>query len=322
VSRLHVLLYGLGPIGLGIGEILVARGYEIAGAVDIDPHKTGLPVAEFLTGAPSQVVISPSAETLSAADVDLVIHSTQSHLRQVRGQLLPLLNAGWDVISTCEELAYPWYHHPDDAGLLDRLAMERGVRLLGTGVNPGFVMDLLPLVLTAPCREVTRVAVTRVADAAQRRLPLQRKVGAGLSPEDFAAGVSGGRIAHVGLPQSVAMIAAGLGWRLAEIQETIEPVIGSEGLVRGLHQVCTGRIDAEPEAIRLDLTIAVGAEDPRDEVRIEGRPPLQATIVGGVQGDQATCAIVANAIPKLLAAPPGLRVASELPAHAPSGRPG
>ncbi len=308
----RIIHYGLGPIGLGIGEILLTRGYEIVGAVDVDPDKTGRPLAAFLPGAPEGLLIVPAAEALHSVGADLVIHSTQSRLDQVKGQVLPLLTAGWNVISTCEELAYPWHHHPDDAALLDRVAEQRGVRLLGTGVNPGFVMDLLPLVLAAPCRDVDRIVVTRVVDAAQRRLPLQRKVGAGLAPEDFAAGVSGGRLAHVGLPQSAAMIAAGMGWHLTGIHETIEPVLSSEGVVRGLHQQCTGTADTSA-AIVLDLTIAVGAEEPRDEIRIDGVPPLRATIHGGVQGDQATCAIVANAIPRLSTAPPGLLTAVELP---------
>ncbi|MGH2347996.1 MAG: hypothetical protein ACRDFT_00860 [bacterium] len=174
-------------------------------------------------------------------------------------------------------------------------------------MNPGFVMDLLPVILTMPCREVSGITVTRVVDAGRRRLPLQRKVGAGLTPEEFAAGVDAGRIAHVGLPESVAMIADALGWPPQTIEEAIYPVLGSDGIVRGLHQVCRS------QAIVLDLTMAVGAADPRDEVRIDGTPPIHATIASGVQGDQATCAIVANTIPRLLAAPPGLLTAVDIP---------
>ena len=314
MGRPRVVSYGLGPIGLGVAEILLQRGYEFAGAVDTDPAKAGRPLRELLPGAPSGVVIAPSIGDLRGHGADVVVHSTQSRLHHVLPQLHPLLEAEWNVISTCEELSYPWYGYPDDARDLDRSARAHGVRLLGTGVNPGFVMDLLPVVLTMPCREVRRITVTRVVDARQRRLPLQRKVGAGLSPDEFAAGVAAGRIAHVGLPESVAMLAAAVGWAVDSITETIDPVLDAEGVVRGLHQICRGIMRGQTASIMLDLTMAVGADDPRDEIRIDGVPPIHATIHGGVQGDQATCAIVANTLPRLLAAPPGLVTAIELPA--------
>jgi hypothetical protein len=307
VPRLRVLLYGLGPIGLGIADIVLQRGYNIVGAVDTDPAKSGRPLRELLPGAAANLAIASSAAEARGGAVDVVIHSTQSHLRSVMPQLLPLLEAGWNVLSTCEELSYPWQRHPEDAARLDHAARTRGARVLGTGVNPGFVMDLLPVILTMPCREVRGITVTRVVDAGQRRLPLQRKVGAGLTPDEFAVGVAAGRIAHVGLPESAAMIAAAVGWPPQPIEESVEPVLGSDGLVRGLHQVCRS------PAIVLDLTMALGAADPRDEIRIDGAPPLHAMIPGGVQGDQATCAIVANTIPRLLAAGPGLLTAVELP---------
>lgn len=307
VPPLRILLYGLGPIGLGIADIVLQRGYEVVGAVDSDPAKAGRPLRDLLPAAPANLAVVPAIADMRDAGIDVVIHSTQSHLQAVLPQLLPLLGAGWNVISTCEELSFPWSAHPQDAARLDAAARTHGARVLGTGVNPGFIMDLLPVILTMPCREVTGITVTRVVDAGRRRLPLQRKVGAGLTAEEFAAGVAAGRIAHVGLPESAAMIAAALGWAPQAIEESIAPVIGSDGAVRGLHQVCRSG------SIVLDLTIAIGVDDPRDEIRITGTPPVHAVIAGGVQGDLATCAIVANTIPRLPAAAPGLLTALDLP---------
>lgn len=311
VSRARIIQYGLGPIGLGIAEIVLERGYRIVGAIDIDPAKSGRRLADLLPGASPDIIIAGSPSAALSTRADLVVHSTQSRLAQVASQLSQLVEAGLNVISTCEELAFPWYHHPHEASTLDRLARMHEVTVVGLGVNPGFVMDALPVILTAPCRRVERIHVERVVDLGRRRVPLQQKVGMGLSPEAFRRGVSEGRLAHVGLPQSAAWIAQALGWTLSGIDESIDPVIGTDGTVQGIHQVCQGMREGTA-VITLDLTMAVDVA-PHDTVTIDGAPPIRATIRGGIHGDQATCAIAANAIPSALAAPPGLLVATQLP---------
>ncbi|MGQ0568683.1 MAG: dihydrodipicolinate reductase [Armatimonadota bacterium] len=284
-------------------------------AIDIDPQKAGRDLGTLLGLDPLGVSVTADAAAALTRGPQVVLHSTQSHLAQVTSQILACIEAGACVVSTCEELAFPWRHHPVDARRIDEAAKARGVTVVGVGVNPGFVMDLLPIVLTGPCRDVRAVRVTRVVDAGQRRLPLQRKVGAGLEQAAFEEGVAAGRIGHVGLAESVAMIADALGWALEEIREEIEPVlVGTE--VRGLHQVATGLHDGRP-GITLDLTMAVGAPHPRDTVVIEGEPALHVTAAGGIHGDVATCAIAVNAIPRVLAAPPGLTTVHRLnPIHA------
>lgn len=320
VSSASVIVFGLGPIGVGIAEVALDHGHRIVGAVDIDPRKAGRLLSELVRGA-GLVPVERTIDGLLNSGADAVLHSTQSHLVQVMPQFVPLLDAGLNVISTCEELAYPWYHHPQEAALLDRLARDRGARIVGLGVNPGFVMDVLPVVLTAPCRRVDRITVERVVDVGLRRVPLQKKVGVGMTVDAFRQGVSEGTMGHVGLPQSVAMIAAALGWTLEEISESIEPEVDASGLVQGLRQVCRGS-QAGDAVIVLDLTMATGIEHPRDFVRIEGVPPVVAEIPGGIHGDVATWAIVVNAIPRVLAAASGLRIATELLAAPPrSGAP-
>lgn len=311
-TQATVVSYGLGPIGSGIAGLALDRGYRIVSAVDISPDKAGRDLGALLGRAEMGVTVTADIAAALACRPQVVLHSTQSHIPQVMPQLLACVEAGACVVSTCEELAFPWYRYATEAGRLDEAARAHGVTVVGVGVNPGFVMDLLPIVLTAPCRVVRAVRVARVVDAGLRRKPLQRKVGDGLDRAAFEKGVADGRIGHVGLAESVAMIAEALGWPLDSIGEVIEPVM--EGAtVRGLHQVADG-LRRQESVISLDLTMAVGAQNPRDAVTIEGEPPIAMTVAGGIHGDVATCAVTVNAIPIVLAAPPGLTAVHRLPA--------
>ncbi len=312
MNAITVAHYGIGPIGLGIAGLVLDRGYRVVAAFDIDPEKVGCDLGTLLDRAPLGTAVTNNVAAALATGPRVVFHSTQSHLVQVTPQLLTIIEAGVSVISTCEELAFPWYHHAADAHRIDDAAKARGVTVVGLGVNPGFVMDLLPIVMTAPCREIRAIHVTRVVDAGLRRLPLQRKVGAGMTRAEFEDGVAAGRIGHVGLKESVAMIADALGWTLEAIDERIEPVLDGSNTVRGLHQVATGLCGGRP-AVMLDLTMAVAAPSPRDAVTIEGDPPITMTVAGGIHGDVATCALAVNALPRVLAAPPGLMMVHRLP---------
>jgi 4-hydroxy-tetrahydrodipicolinate reductase len=309
---LRVVQYGVGAIGLEVARILLDRPrFHLIGAVDVAPEKRGRDLGELLDREPLRIPVTPDAQV--ALDADMVVHTTQSHLNQVEGQLLELFAAGANVVSTCEELAYPWFHHAEGARRLDEAARKHRVTVTGVGVNPGFAMDLLPVVLTAPCRSVERIIVERRVDAGARRLPLQRKAGLGLTEEDFRDRVASGTMGHVGLLHSVAMIAAALGWTLDAITDRVEPVMMAGGSqVAGLQQVAYG-IDGGIERIRLELTMAVGVDAPVDRVQIDGEPSFVTEIAGGLHGDVATCAIAANAIPVVWAAPPGLRTVIDLP---------
>jgi hypothetical protein len=321
----RVVCYGLGPIGLGIARLALARsGVEVVGAVDVDPQKVGRDLGELLGGPASGVAVSDDpAATIGAGRPEVVLHATSSALSQVAPQLLAIAQSGANVVSTCEELAYPWTAHPQLAAELDAAGRRAGVTLLGTGVNPGYAMDALPLTLTAPCAAVRGVHVLRVVDAGKRRGPLQRKIGAGLTAEQFAAGVRAGTIRHVGLPESLHMLATSLGWHLDRSDDTIEPVIAEQpvvtefvdvqpGQVAGVRQLARGFIGGR-EVLSLELRMYVGAADPQDTVAIDGDPPVQMTIAGGLHGDVATAALVVNAIPSVIRAAPGLGSMAEVP---------
>jgi 4-hydroxy-tetrahydrodipicolinate reductase len=260
---------------------------------------------------------------LKRVSADVAVLCTSSSAKGIRPQVLALLKRRVHVVTTCEELAFP---RPESQGVfkeIDKAAAARKVSVLSTGVNPGFAMDALPLMLTAPCARVTRVSVTRVVDAGTRRLPLQRKVGAGLNLHQFRRAMTEGTVRHVGLVESVYMIAGALGWKMEKVEETLEPAIAPRdldteylripaGAAAGIKQSARGWRDGEM-AISLDLQMYVGAEAPRDHVLIDGVPPIDVTIAGGVAGDAATAAIVVNSIPKVMSARAGLLTMHDLP---------
>lgn len=321
---LRIIQYGVGPIGSAIVRVLLERtGATIIGAIDIAADKVGRDLGEVVGVSPLGVLVSDRADEVLARKADVVVHSTSSYFEHVFDQLLACVRAGSHVVSTCEELAYPFRKYPELARRLDEEAKAAGVAVLGTGVNPGFVMDKLVLTLATVCQRIERVFVRRVVDASQRRLPLQRKIGAGMTVEEFREAVKAGRIRHVGLPESVALIADGLGIEVETISETIEPILAEEevrteylhvraGQVAGVRQIGRG-LAGDQERIHLDLQMYVCAKEPMDEIRLFGTPDLCARIPGGTHGDLATAAVVVNSIPLLVHASPGLRTVIDLP---------
>ncbi len=301
------------------------RALEITGAIDSDPAKAGRDLGEVAgaADAPWGVKILADAGEALGKPADVVIHSTSSYLKDVASQLAACIEAGCCVVSTCEELAYPWRKHPELSAKLDAAAKEEGVALVGTGVNPGFVMDKLLLTLSAVAQRVDSARSVRIVDASKRRQPLQKKIGAGMTPEEFRERVAAGAIKHHGLPESVAMVADGLGFALDQITETIEPVIAEEavqteflrverGQVAGVHQIARG-VGGGAEKIFMELQMYVGAKNPSDTVTLAGEPNIIMTVPGGTHGDIATAAVAVNAIPIILAASAGLRTGRDLP---------
>ena len=323
---LRVVVSGLGPIGQGVARLLLrTEGLQVVGATDVSPSLAGQDLGVIL-GLPKKLRIKVEREParlLRKTKADLAVLCTASSIRDIKPQVAEFLKRGMNVVSTCEELAFPVPRNASAFRELDKLARRKKVRVLGTGVNPGYAMDALALMLTAPCARVNRVSVTRVVDAGARRLPLQRKIGAGLNLNQFRRALTEGTVRHVGLVESVHMIAAGLGWKLQRVDENVEPAIAPRdldteylrvpaGAAAGIHQSARGYRDGEL-AISLDLQMYVGAESPRDHVLVDGDPPIDATIAGGVAGDVATAAMVVNVIPKVLASPPGVLTMRDLP---------
>ncbi len=326
-ERIRVLQYGLGPIGCALARLAAQRpGLELVGAVDIAPDLQGKDLGEVLEIGRSLgvKVMADAALALRQARPHVVLHATGSYLPAVKDQLLGIIEAGAHVVSTCEELSYPFYRHPALSGELDRAAQERGVALLGTGVNPGFVMDKLVATLLTACTKVDRIDVHRVVDAAGRRGPLQRKVGAGMSVAEFQSLADANKIGHVGLPESAYMLADVLRLpRERKLVEELKPKVAERevrtrfvhvlpGQVAGVDQTAVVLVDGK-EIIRLHLEMYVGAPRPVDRVLIEGTPRLEMAITTGVHGDVATAAVSVNCVPLLSGLKPGLRTMLDVP---------
>jgi 4-hydroxy-tetrahydrodipicolinate reductase len=318
--------YGLGPIGVAVARQVAARpGFKIVGGIDIDPSKVGRDIGDLIgtTRRLGVKVSNDPAKAIKAAKPDIVVLCTTSSVKSALPQIETVLKTKTPVLSTAEELTYPTYTHVRQARQIDTLARKAKVAVLATGVNPGFAMDALPIALTAVCERVDRVSVTRVLDARLRRLRFQQKVGAGLTTEQFQKQVEEGYVRHVGLTESIAMIADALGWTLDRISDDVQPklatvTISSEflavdpGYVCGILQEAIGYRKGEP-AIRLRFEACLGAPETFDAIEIDGSPRLSVKIPGGIHGDVATASIVVNSIPKVLDAAPGLHTMRDMP---------
>jgi 4-hydroxy-tetrahydrodipicolinate reductase len=307
--------------------LLEKEGVEIVGAIDIAKDKVGKDLGEVL-GINKKVGVKVSDDVdavLSKTKPDIAIHTTSSFMKDTYQQLASLIKHGVKVISTCEELSNPYYTEPKIAKELDALAKKHGVTVLGTGINPGFLMDTLVITLTAVCQKIEKIEAVRVMNAATRRLPFQKKIGAGLTIEEFQKKIESGQITgHVGLQQSIALIADALAWKLDKIvAEPVEPVIAKKpvesehikvmaGQAAGLRQRAKGIIKNK-EAIVLDFQAYIGAEEEYDAITIHGIPNIKQKIQPCVHGDIGTVAMVVNAIPKVIKAPPGLLTMKDLP---------
>jgi hypothetical protein len=328
MKKVQVVCYGLGAVGCLIAKFLLEKkGVQIVGAIDIAEDKVGKDLGElFELDRKLGIPVSNNIETvMSKANCDVIVHATDSHLKDVYEQIAPLAKYGANVVSTCEELAYPYVSEPALTKKLDTLATKHGVAFLGTGINPGFLMDTLVITLTGLCQRIERVKVERVINAATRRIPFQKKIGVGMSINEFKEKIAEKEITgHVGLEQSIGMIATALRWELDKIKvESVEPIIaGSDvesksikvkkGQVSGLKQTARGVLEGK-EVVTLKFQAYIGAEDEYDSIAIDGVPPIYQKISPCVHGDLATVAVVVNSIPKILKASPGLLTMKDLP---------
>ena len=326
MSIIRVAHCGLGPVGAAVVQQMARRGgFKSVGGIDIDPAKVGRDLGD-VAGLTRRlgVKVSPDvSRTLKATRPDVVVLCTSSTIKTALPQIETILKSKTPIVATTEELAYPGYTHVRMARRIHAWAKRARVGVLATGVNPGFAMDALPIMVTAVCERVDRVVVNRVQDARSRRLPFQQKIGAGLTTEQFQRQVDEGSVRHVGFTESIAMIGDALGWRLDRITDDVQPkiaaaTISSEflavdpGYVSGIIQDGVGYRNGQP-VIRLHMEAYLGAPESYDSIDIEGSPGLSVRIPGGIHGDIATASIVVNSIPKVLDAAPGLHTMRDLP---------
>lgn len=323
---LRVVQIGLGPLGQKLVRSVSERsGIKIVAAVDPAPDKAGkdlgtLCSSQSLTG----ITVGKNLKfALKGKKADVAVITTVSSLKVIEKQIEEVAKKGLDIVSTCEELSFPWQTHPKIAKRIDRMCKKHGVACAGTGVNPGFLMDYLPCVLSSVCQKVTRIKVTRIQDASHRRVPFQQKIGAGLTRDEFKVKEAEGTVRHVGLVESMHMIAESMGWALDRTTERLKPVIAGrmitsgytkikKGGVCGVEQISQGYM-GKKEVIRLHFRAAVGEDESSDTIEISGNPAIKSVIPGGVNGDTATIAITLNTLRSISAVKPGLKTMLDLP---------
>jgi len=326
-QRVRVVQFGLGPIGQALArEALQNAGLDLVGVVDRSPGVAGKPLEDFLgpEGHGLPRVVPNLGDLPLPAPPRVVLHATGSRLPQILPQIEEILSSGYHCVSSCEELSFPYLHHANLAARLDALAREHRVGVVGAGVNPGFVLDLLPAILSTACRRVDRVRAARLVDVTKRREPLQRKVGLGLSLDAYRTKeLAEGGLGHVGLGESAALLGSALGWEHGEVTESSEPVIADRevragdllippGGVLGTRTRSSLFLERE-ERISLQVTLAAGVEFQEDRIQLEGDPPLLLTISGGVPGDSATASILVGVARRIVGVPPGLHTVLTLP---------
>jgi 4-hydroxy-tetrahydrodipicolinate reductase len=334
--KFNVIQVGLGPMGKLITNLLLARtNINLISAVDINPELAGKNLSEYYElHDNSDIVIQSNLESiLSKKEVDVIIIATSSSLEKVAPLIKQSIKSKTNVITICEELSYPFQYYPELSSELDELAKSNDVSIVGTGINPGYLMDLLPIAVTAPCQEVKSIKVMRMMNSGKRREPFQRKIGTGLTTEEFHKKISEKEITgHVGLTQSIQMILAALDLEYDEITEYPPKEITTEkefttsygekvpkGYVCGLRSIAIAK-KRDKDVVFLDFTAYAGEHEEFDSVEIEGIPNIYQKIIGGVHGDIGTAAMVVNLIPKIIEAKSGLLTMKDLPVPCYTGK--
>ncbi len=317
-GTLRVLHFGLGEIGMGIARESAATGrLESVAAVDLDPSKVGRPLASLWGSGGGVPICSTLGEAIAEArQIDIAFHCAGSHIDDIEADLILLMEAGCNVVTTAEEVIWPYGGRDDAAARLDAAAKRAGVTLFAAGVNPGFLFDRLPTYLSSQTLAPTAVRGTRLVDLSKRRNALRRKMGVGEDAEAVRARTSTFSIGHAGFSESVRYIAAALGWTVGDVEQTLEPVVATTRVERAGEVVLPGQVlglahtakavAKDGKEISFSLTMRLDCEEPFDEIQIDGRPPVIVRFPIGLQGDLATLASAVNACSFVVTAPPGL----------------
>lgn len=333
-NRIRVVQWGLGAMGSGMAKLVLDKpGIELTGAIRKRAESVGKDLGEVLKldRTVGVAVTNDPASVLSKNTADLVIHATDSFTKSSFEDVKAILEAGLDCISIAEELSCPSAQEPERAAELDRIAKANGVTLLGTGVNPGFVLDLLIIALSGACHRVDRIEASRVNDLSPFGATVMRTQGVGTTVEQFNAGVeSGAIVGHIGFPESITMISDALGLGVTRIEQSREPIISNTerstphvhvkpGMVAGCRHIGIGYCD-DREVVKLihPQQIHPGTEqvDTGDYITIEGVPTINMAIQPEIPGGIGTISVAVNMIPIVQSATPGLKRMFDLPVPA------
>lgn len=318
-DKIPVVLYGFGFIGKMLARALLKlKQYDIVGVIDIDPKIVGRDIGNILGIGKIGVIVSNKPEkVLRNSRPRVVLHATTSFLNKVFPQIKTVIEHGANLVSSCETLAYPWYRYPKLAKEIDKLAKKHEVTVLSAGINPGFIFDTLPLIISSSCLFVKRIKVVRKINALKRRPSFQRKIGLGIPAHMFDKLLNEGKITgHVGYTESAMIIAKVLGFKLSKVVEKQKPII-SDNKVVGVKGYVAG-FSGKRKRIYLEFIASTNLKD-QDSIVLECENYKIKWVSSGTPGDQATISIMLSLIPTILRSEPGLKtVADFIPFRTPT----
>ena len=331
-GRVRVALGGLGTIGASAARLLMDHrgGVEVVGAATRNPADIGRALHDVAGTTDRGPTVVGSLREMLQEHPDVVILATGSFIADTLPQVLECVEAGANVISPCEELAFPFRRFPKDAAAIDQAAVANNVTVLSTGINPGLIFDALVAAASGACWDVRSIRGRRVVDTTGFGQNIHLRLGIGYTLEEFEAGHRTGRIAgHVGFPESIEMVCERLGVRLdGPVNETFEPLIAETpaptrygsvdvGRTEGFVQRATGHVGGA-EFIQLELILHLRPREagfePTDSFTIDGKHRVHLTLDPGIDPVPATAAQLVNSIPTVLRAQPGLKTVKDLPA--------
>lgn len=336
MAEIRVIHWGLGAMGGGMVRLVARKpGLVSVGAVDKDPRKVGQDLGE-VAGLDERLGVKVSGSLAEATEgagrtgraADVVLLAIASFTREVYPAIMEAVEAGLHVVTIAEEMAYPSLGQQQMAQKMDSLARKKGVTVLGTGINPGFILDTLVIALTGACQEVQKIRAARINDLSPFGPAVMRTQGVGTTPEEFQRGLeSGAIVGHIGFPESMTMIAQAIGWRLDRIEQEREPIISKvyretphvrvePGMVAGCRHIGRGYLDGR-EVITLEHPQQIHPElegvETGDFIWIQGTPDLNFAGQPEIPGGVGTIALAVNSIPAVMDAEPGLVTMADLP---------
>lgn len=314
MEALKIVLIGIGELGqLIAGRVMKSGNLKIIGAIDTAPGLVGKDLGIICGGNANGIIIESSIRgVLNRVNADAAILTTVSTVERIMESCREVISCAVPLVTTCEELAYPWQTAPHQAAELDIQARKRGVPVVATGVNPGFLMDFLPLVMSSICQDIENIRISRIQDAGCRRLQFQNKVGVGMTIEEFNRVNASGGFGHIGLPESIYMLSDAFKWRISRIVGEVSPVMRQDGKVAGILQTATGYVNDDAR-IELYFKASAGETAPCDQIEIKGTPSFTSRIDGGINGDAASAAIVLNCVASLRRGSAGFHTMMDFP---------
>lgn len=326
---IKVAVWGTGMMGQGLLGFLLDRpnDVEIVGAIVTNPAKEGKTIGELL-GRECDVKMTTDFASVLAEEPDVVCICTQSNLDEITAQVEPSIKAGANVLCIAEKLAYPWASDSDWAERINALAEEYGVSVMGTGINPGFILDAMIVAWSSICLRVDKIEAQRVNDLSPFGPTVMASQGVGTTVEEFERGVADGTIVgHIGFPESIGLIADAMGWEIDEVVETREPIVTSverstphvtvkPGDVAGCKQIGRGYSKGElkielihPQQIHPEME----GVNTGDYIKIIGEPSVQMVNSPEIPGGKGTYASTGNYIPLIVDAPAGILTVVDMP---------